>query len=635
MSQFITSIFIICLFSFSHVFALETMSDNEMSDVVGQSGVDITLPGCEFTISFDQFAINDEAGYIVANGPLDYIQPTNNTLTLLNEINMTDDINKQYTSLADFKVRISAYEAGYDTKYTQSRLTDRVNVYINDVKNSLKKEDGGWFSSDYYVFTNDTRNILKNAGLTNSEIDSLHYDYETNWITGEGKQTVHEYDSRDDAGNASQPLVNEKVKNNVYDVEKSAYIGSVIDSVFRKSDPLEATFAQYLLGSKKDKVDFGSAGSYVDIDAYIDTKYGDNSYSTPSFKPLSIDVVNDGNKYVHIGLPTMQLIAKDLSNMLLGISNSSNISVFPLLTINVPGMVFEGHGGYLNIYPHTNGGFDLEFDRTKFYYYNQSLVIGDSSWDGVSDDHNIQFNDFLIHKGGWDGNGNRSSSFYHPFEFNGKINFDISTDANSKTWLKIEMPENTGSVYATLGEMKICGENFGTLEAGQFRILDDFKLWISGHDTGFDAELSIALESDELKYTYGTGANDYNNAQNLHIANTFTTKDNPAEPSDTNKNSYHINDTKPEKWEFSGTLNLGGSVTIRDWDSPSDSSSWPNGSYTVNQPLSIDIHTDKIVATSTIDGSLGIENVQLGGKNFGPILATGIKAWARITLHNK
>jgi hypothetical protein len=401
---------------------------------------------------------------------------------------------------------------------------------------------------------------------------------------------------------------------------------------------LQATFAQYILGSKKDGINFGNGRTYKDIDDYIDNKYGNNNYTTPSFKPLSIDVVNDPvkGKYVHLGLPTMQLIAKDLSNMSLGISNSANISLYPLLSINVPGLVFEGHGGSVNLYPHTGGGFDIEFDETKFYYFNQSMILGDSSWDGNPDsnEHNIQFNDFLIHSGGWDAYGNRSGSFYHPFEFNGTISLDIETEADGKTWLKLDMPTNTGKVYATLGQMKICGEDFGTLEAGQFRILDDFKLWVSGHDnTGFDAMLSLALESDELKYTYGSGANDYNNAEGLHISNTFTTT--TVTGGDSNKKTWHQEDGDPSKWEFSGTLNLGGPVTITDWDSPSDDSSWPNGSITLNQPLTVDIETDRIVATSTIAGSLGIENVQLGGKSFGPILATGIKGWAKITLHNK
>jgi len=614
--------------------AMEMMSDNEMGSIVGQSGVDITIPGCEFTVYFDQFAINDSTGYLVANGPLDYILRTTATQTLVNQINYgTIDTNYKYNTLNEFGTFVTSVDTKYDDTYYVSNYTNVVNNYVSRVQNSLEEHEHGWLIKSYtYTFTDSTRNILSEAGLSSSQIDSLQYDYDD-----DGNASTHEYDERSDAGNASKSNIQSATAQR-YNSNKNDYVSSVIESCFRKSDPLQATFAQYILGSKKGGIDFGSGRTYKDIDDYIDNKYGDNNYTTPSFKPLSIDVVKDPvkGKYIHLGLPTMQLMAKDLSNMSLGISNSANISLYPLISINVPGLVFEGHGGSVNLYPHTGGGFDIEFDATKFYYFNQSMIIGDSSWDGnpASNEHNIQFNDFLIHSGGWDAYGNRSNSFYHPFEFNGTISCDIETEADGKTWLKLDMPTNSGKVYATLGQMKICGEDFGTLEAGQFRILDDFKLWVSGHNnTGFDAMLSLALESDELKYTYGPGASDYNNAEGLHISNTFTTT--TVTGGDSNKKTWHQEDGDPSKWVYTGTLNLGGPVTVTDWDSTSDNASWPNGSITLNQPLTVDIETDKIVATTTIDGSLGIENVQLGGKSFGPILATGIKGWAKITLHNK
>jgi hypothetical protein len=71
--------------------ALDKLSDNEMGDVVGQSGIDLTIPGCEFKISFDQFAINDDKGYVVANGPLEYIKIMDATIPILNELSEIEE----------------------------------------------------------------------------------------------------------------------------------------------------------------------------------------------------------------------------------------------------------------------------------------------------------------------------------------------------------------------------------------------------------------------------------------------------------------------------------------------------------------------------------------------------------------
>jgi len=439
----------------------------------------------------------------------------------------------------------------------------------------------------------------------------------------------------------------------IEDIDSGGYL---IASNFNTGQTLSARFAQYILGSKG-SIAMGN-GYYKDIDSYIDAEIQNNNYNPPSFLPLTLDVIKDSsipgsvNKYLRLGLPSMQLVASNLSDLSLRSSgNFSDRSAKPLVTLSIPSMVFEGHGGSLNLYPHANGGFDLDVDQAKFYWYNQKLIIGDSNWDGSSSSHCAEFNHFLVHKGGKNPDGTKKADFYHPFEYNGKINFDISTyttnyverdgttDSESKTWLKVDIPENNSNIYVTLGQMNIDGTTFGSWEVGQFHFGEDFRLWISGHNNGMDAYLKLKLDSDELKYTYGTGANDYNNAINLHVANSFNPTDHSEDvTNDPNHPYYHACDWKIGGWQFNGTLNLGGPVTIKDWDSfVNDGDDTPPAPVNINidQPLRIDMQSDRIVATTTIDGSIGIENVQLGGTNFGPVLATGIKGWARITIYQQ
>jgi hypothetical protein len=457
----------------------------------------------------------------------------------------------------------------------------------------------------------------------------------------------------------------------IEDIDSGGYL---IASNYNQGNNLTAKFGQYILGSKANTV-----YTHKDVSSYLEATYPTNYYfheesnyanngwrSTPwinfykpEFKPLTFDVAKNGDtKFVSVGLPTMQLVAGDLSDLSLRISDSFvDRSSYPLLTLSLPNMVFEGHGGKVNLYPHSNGGFDIEFVNAQFYWFNHQLKLCDSDWSGgTSNDGVVEFNKFVVHKGSQtekrvtfpDGTVRtifeKGNDFYDPFEYSAKVHFDISTfttnynyyngvsDTVNKTWVKIDVPTNQSNIYLTMGQMNVGGVDFGKVEVGQFHFGDNFRFWFSGHNNGMDAYLRLALESDELRYTYGSGIYDYNNAIKLHVNNSFRTR--TTTTGDINKNTYHKEDYDPSQWIFEGTLNLGGPVTIKDWDSTEDSSSWPNGSIYIDEPLRIDIQKNKIVATTTIDGSLGIEDVQLGGRSFGPILATGIKAWARITIHN-
>jgi hypothetical protein len=453
----------------------------------------------------------------------------------------------------------------------------------------------------------------------------------------------------------------------IEDIDSGGYL---IASNYNSSNTLSAEFGQYILGSKDNTVyDHKDVSNYL-LEAYPTNYYFSDGvgwiptpwidFYQPEFKPLTFDVAKNGDtKFVSIGLPSMQLVAGNLSDLSLRLSNSfSDRSSLPLLTLSLPNMVFEGHGGRVNLYPHANGGFDIEFDNAQFYWFNKQLKLCDSDWSGGSStDGVVEFNKFVVHKGTQterkvtfpDGSVRtifeKGNDFYDPFEYSAKVKFDISTfttnyyyhnntsEQKNQTWVKIDIPTNESNIYLTMGQMNVGGVDFGKVEVGQFHFGDDFRFWFSGHNNGMDAYLRLALESDELRYTYGNGISDYNNAIKLHVNNTFRTRTStPVD--DINKNTYHKEDYDPSQWIFEGTLNLGGPVTIQDWDSTEDDPSWPNGSITIDEPLRIDIQPDKIVATTTIDGSLGIEDVQLGGRSFGPILATGIKAWARITIHN-
>ena len=412
--------------------------------------------------------------------------------------------------------------------------------------------------------------------------------------------------------------------------------GHLVVSNRTAGERLQATFAQYLLGSRND-IAFDDGVFYKDIDDYVDASYSQypNNYE-PVFKPLTLDIARrNSDRYIRLGLPSMQLIAKDLSNMSLRLGSSGipNVGDLPLLTLNLPGMVFEGHGGYLNLFPHTNGGFDVEFDQAEFFWYNRKLIIGDSSWDGVSENHKFELNKFLVHRGKND---------YRPFILDGKLSVDISTDSSNKTWLNLYTSDyvddnnyalKDSKLFFTLGQMKANGYDFGKWETGPVYV-HDLKLSLSGHNSGIDAKLSLKLYSEELKYTYGSGAGDYNNAEGLCIANSFSwTESDPGASTDPNNPSYHRYDYYTDKWKFGGTLNLGGPVFIKDYDSTDDGgSTGAGGDENRNEPLQLNIYPDRIEATTTIDGSIGVKKVFLGGQNFGPVLVSGIHGWAKITL---
>jgi len=302
-------------------------------------------------------------------------------------------------------------------------------------------------------------------------------------------------------------------------------------------------------------------------------------------KPLDLDVGTDSNgTFINIGLPKMQLYTGDFDDVHIRVAdnqlgtNGTDIAYFSL-----PGLYFEGMGGNIQLRPAGNtgnGGIDVKITDTPFYLYNEKLIIRDADPMTTAGQDSLELNQYYLH----DGNKN-------PFILrNGHFSLNVGRE-NNRNWLKIIAHEWEGDLYANLGEMKWCGEQFGRWEIGRIIQYENAHTYISGHSMGLDMEIAARFKIENIYYIYGSGANDYNNSHMLHIAQNFS------------------GDARyPSSWSFSGNLLIGDLAN--------------------NRPATLDFGSDgssnMLALNLPIKGSLGIESVQLGGTDFGPVLISGM-----------
>jgi len=310
-----------------------------------------------------------------------------------------------------------------------------------------------------------------------------------------------------------------------------------------------------------------------------------NSVYGTGMKSLDIDVGTDGDgSFINIELPKMQLYTGDFDDVHIRVAdNQMGTNGTDLAYFSLPGLYFEGIGGNIKVRPDrntSNGGIDVQITNTPFYLYNTELTIRDSDPDTPDGQDALELNQFYLH----DGNNN-------PFILrNGHFSLNVGRK-NGQNWLKLIAHEWEGDLYANLGEMKWCGTQFGRWEIGRIIQHENAHTYISGHSMGLDMEISARLDIENLYYIYGTGPGDYNNSHMLHLAQTFSGTE-----------------SNPSTWSFSGNLQIG------DIDN--------------NRPATLDFGSDgnsnMLALNLPLKGCLGIESVQLGGQDFGPVVAHGM-----------
>ncbi|MBF0451093.1 MAG: hypothetical protein HQK75_10350 [Candidatus Magnetomorum sp.] len=302
-------------------------------------------------------------------------------------------------------------------------------------------------------------------------------------------------------------------------------------------------------------------------------------------KALDIDVGTDSyGSFINIDLPKMQLYTGDFDDVHIRVANNQEgTNGTDLGYFSLPGLYFEGMGGNIRIRPEGNtgnGGIDFKITNTPFYLYNTKLIIRDADPVTTAGQDSLELNQFYLH----DGNKN-------PFILrNGHFSLNVGQEYG-KTWLKLVAHEWEGDLYANLGEMKWCGTQFGRWEIGRIIQHDNAHTYISGHSMGLDMEIGARLDIENVYYIYGTGPEDYNNAHMVHAAGSFSGTDN-----------------NPATWSFSGNLLIGDIAN--------------------NRPATLDFGSDgtsnMVALNLPLKGVIGIEKVQLGGTDFGPVIVRGI-----------
>lgn len=187
----------------------------------------------------------------------------------------------------------------------------------------------------------------------------------------------------------------------------------------------------------------------------------------------------------------------------------------------------------------------------------------------------------------------------------GEILIDIASPSDPASggypnpYISIESDDFEVQSFIKIGELEFNQSAIGSMEI----IGTGFPKWnlyFGGHGSGIDFETGFQLKVDSFKFDYGPEANgNWLGFQNLFIADSFSGI--PENPS---------------TWQPSGKFKLGNFKT----NSPA---TFDIGQRATNDPTGSD--TEPVIYISApITGSLRIENIHLGNKDFGAVAIDGI-----------
>lgn len=208
------------------------------------------------------------------------------------------------------------------------------------------------------------------------------------------------------------------------------------------------------------------------------------------------------------------------------------------------------------------------------------------------------------------------------------LTFDLGTISDSaspaygKPIIAIQAPDIDMSMDTYIGGINFAGTDIGSASILGYS-MHSFEVFMGAHDTGLDIEFSQALSIDSLSYNFVKKLNEKDaddplntlTFSGIHLYGSFT-----GDPND------------PSTWSGSGMFKAGdifdnNPVTI---DIGSDNTEYwvierdpvDGGNYSVPNPRNGSGFI--AIRTGHVEGSLRVENVNMGGTDMGPVAIDGI-----------
>jgi len=376
--------------------------------------------------------------------------------------------------------------------------------------------------------------------------------------------------------------------------------------------------------------EYGDVGPNENDYAYYD-------YSTLEPKPLTVDLYDSGNSPswlpgggVAIGLPTIKLSITEWDSFeLIGNDTKDLLSTNLFATISMANNFLEILGGNVGISARAGQGVNIYCNDVELYWnttlFNIQAVEGSTTDNsnnpatgGVDNSNSLQLNNLLLHG---DEHPAGHPDEWGSYKVNGMLSLNMETNtATGRSYLQLEFPDwISGSdtdwsdnMNLTLGQMKYQGVDFGYWALRDINIYDNTYIRVGGRNgngsspAGIDFEISSRLSFGSLTYDYGGGEN-YAEFGGISLCSTV---DNVG--------------ATPSTWNPSGLFQIG------DYDNgaPLQINAGSNGS---NHSIELYVPSN---STAPINGTIAMENMRVGGVDFGPSVIKGINVtYLRVTMN--
>lgn len=239
-------------------------------------------------------------------------------------------------------------------------------------------------------------------------------------------------------------------------------------------------------------------------------------------------------------------------------------------------------------------GISIAIDNAVIYKENSSikLIDGDENSPGYISLNNTQ-SLYILETG--HNNENTDNKFGH-------ISIDVLSKSRepggyNSPYLEMSCNDWKGKSYFKAGEIDFSSRKIGSIFVEELKH-PKWHFYIGGHSSGIDMEMGFKLELTKFEYAYGP------ESENL-------------------------------SFQLTG-LNLCSDFRLNSSDSPDDPSTWQSagefkiGDLKTNNPLKIDVGLRKsdnspvVFLTGSLKGSMRVENIKMGNRDFGPAAIDGI-----------
>ena len=327
----------------------------------------------------------------------------------------------------------------------------------------------------------------------------------------------------------------------------------------------------------------------------------DYTYTGILHRPLMVDLItapgnfdynSDGTTDIaanqgvfQLTLPTIQIAILDLLPLQLQlVNNDTQTAISELGTLAMNSNRLEIIAGQLLLTTPSDGsqGLDFFLNDAALYWNTEEVIIQAVNGTG---NRNFTLENFRF-----------ENSVGDPYTVDyGQLSLNLYTDTNNTTFAEAKIPYWEDDLYISLGQMKFCGADFGTWSMRNIQLHNDAYLRLTGGNVGLNLEMSLQFDIDSLRYEYGTGASDYNDSQNIHLAGSYSGTESQLQ--------------NPVADYYSGPLRVGDMAN--------------------NKPVSFNIGSDSNggfleISTNSIVGEIAIESVKIGGNDFGSHVISGL-----------